>query len=385
MSKFKSYRYRLYPTQSQKVLLNQHFGCTRWIYNYFLGMAQNEKNFNCFSYQKILPELKKEQPWLKEVNSQSLQSSLKNLESSFKGFWNKKSRYPKFKSKRHKNTFKVPQNLKVQGNYLFIPKIKGGIKMIVHRKMEGRIINGTITRTPTGKYFVSIQCEVQSIDALPKTGKSIGIDLGIKTLVVTSEGQTIKNPRTYIKYQKRLAKAQKVLARRKKGSKRRENQALKVAKIHEKIANIRLDTLHKATKNLVQTYDVICVEDLHVKGMIKNKKLSKHLADASFGAFVQMLEYKCDWYGKNLVKVPRFFASSQICFTCGTKNKITLKDRYFSCCGCGEHLDRDLNAARNIHQEGTKIFAGGTPVNGRGANIRPTGTLWVTGAVAMKR
>ena len=283
------------------------------------------------------------------------------MDKAYSDFFKGKTKFPKFKSRKHKNTFTIPQYGKIEENKIYIPKFKQGIKIKNHREIEGKIGKMNITKTCTGKYYVSIFTE-QVVDQLPKTNKKVGIDLGLKDFVITSDGIKYKNNKYTNNYAKKLKREQQHLSRKEKGSYGFEKQRLKVAKIHEKIANSRLDTLHKISKNLVETYDLISVEDLNVKGMIKNKKLSRHIADASWGKFITLIAYKCDWYGKDLVKINRFFPSSKTCNQCGWINKeLKLSDRKWTCKSCGVEHDRDINAGINILNEGTKIFGQGLP------------------------
>ncbi|MFY9592191.1 MAG: RNA-guided endonuclease TnpB family protein, partial [Bacteroidales bacterium] len=278
----------------------------------------------------------------------------------FLNFFRGNAQFPKFKSRKHKNTFTIPQFGKLENNKIIIPKFKDGIKVKLHREVNGKIGKMNITKTPTGKYYVSIFTE-QEIKELPKTNKQVGIDLGLKDFVITSDNKKFKNNKYTKKYAKQLKKAQQHLSRKQKGSNGFEKQKLKVAKIHEKIANCRLDTLHKVSHKLVNEFDVIVCEDLNVKGMIKNHKLSKHIADASWGNFVTLLQYKCDWYGKEFVKVNRFYPSSKTCCECGWINQeLKLSDREWTCASCKKKHDRDLNASRVILKEGLKIISGGT-------------------------
>ena len=359
----KVYKFRIYPNKEQEILLSKHFGCSRFVYNYFLNERKEQyqkdnKSDNYYKQAKSLTELKKneEYDWLKEVNSQSIQFALRNLDTAYDRFFRKLAQFPKFKSRKHKNTFTIPQFGRLENYKIFIPKFKEGIKVkLDNRKVEGEIGKMNITKTPTGKYYVSIFTE-QEIEQLPKTNKKCGIDLGLKDFVITSDGKKFKNNRYTKKYSKELKKAQQHLSRKEKGSNGFEKQKLKVAKIHEKIASCRLDTLHKVSKELVENYDIISIEDLNVKGMIKNHKLSKHIADASWGNFVNLLQYKCDWYGKELVKVNRFYPSSKTCSSCGWLNQnLKLSDRKWIC-KCGETHDRDINASLNILKEGLKIY-----------------------------
>lgn len=379
MIKNKTYKFRIFPTVEQEVLLAKHFGSVRFVYNHFLNerkeqYQKDKKSDNYYSQAKTLTEIKKkaENEWLKEVNSQTLQFALRSLDTAFLNFFRCNAQFPKFKSKKHKNTFTVPQFGKLEDGKIIIPKFKDGIKVKLHRDVKGKIGKMNITKTPTGKYFVSIFTE-QQIEELPKTKKQVGIDLGLKDFVITSDNDKFKNNRYTKKYAKKLKKAQQHLSRKKKGSNGFEKQKLKVAKIHEKIASCRLDTLHKVSHKLVNEFDLIVVEDLNVKGMIKNHKLSKHISDASWGNFVTLLQYKCDWYGKQLVKVNRFFPSSKCCSECGWINQeLKLSDREWTCNSCGVVHDRDWNASKNILKEGLKNISAGTVDYTGGEEIRPT-------------
>lgn len=362
----KTYRFRIFPNKEQEVLLNKHFGCSRFVYNYFLNerkeQYQNDKKSdNYYAQAKTLTDLKKQEDtiWLKEVNSQTLQFALRSLDTAYVIFFRGNAQFPKFKSRKHKNTFTVPQFGKLEDGKIILPKFKGGIKVKLHREVKGEIGKMSITKTPRGKYYVSIFTE-QQIENLPKTNKQVGVDLGLKDFVITSDNKKFKNNRYTKKYARELKKSQQHLSRKQKGSNGFEKQKLKVAKIHEKIANCRLDTLHKVSHQLVNENDLIVCEDLNVKGMIKNHKLSKHIADASWGNFVTLLQYKCDWYGKELVKVNRFYPSSKTCGDCGWINQeLRLSDREWTCKSCGVVHDRDINASKNILKEGLKIFGQG--------------------------
>ena len=379
MVKNKTYKFRIYPTAEQEILLAKHFGCTRFVYNHFLNerkeqYQRDKKSDNYYAQAKSLTGIKKkeETEWLKEVNSQTLQFALRSLDTAFLNFFRGNAQFPKFKSRKHKNSFTVPQNGCVSNGLLFIPKFKDGIKIKLHRDIVGKIGKISISKTPTGKYYVSIFTE-QVIENLPKTNKQVGVDLGLKDFVITSDGEKFKNNRYTKKYAKKLKKAQQHLSRKQKGSNGFEKQKLKVAKIHEKIGSCRLDTLHKVSHKLVNEFDVIVCEDLNVKGMIKNHKLSKHIADASWGNFVTLLQYKCDWYAKELVKVNRFYPSSKTCGDCGWINQeLRLSDREWTCNSCGVVHDRDINASKNILKEGLKNISAGTVEYMGGEEIRPT-------------
>jgi len=360
---FKSFKFRIYPNKEQEILLSKHFGCSRFVYNHFLNerkeqYQKDKKSDNYYKQAKTLTDLKKKEEynWLKEVNSQTIQFALRSLDTAYVNFFRGNAQFPNFKSRKHKNTFTIPQFGIVKDGKILIPKFKDGIKVnLDKREIKGKIGKMNITKTPTGKYYVSIFTE-QTIEQLPKTNKQVGIDLGLKDFVITSDGIKFKNNRYTKKYSRELKKAQQHLSRKEKGSNEFEKQKLKVAKIHEKIASCRLDTLHKVSYQLVKENDLIVVEDLNVKGMIKNHKLSKHIADASWGNFVNLLNYKCEWYGKELVKVNRFYPSSKTCNCCGWINQnLKLFEREWTC-KCGETHDRDLNASKNILKEGLKIY-----------------------------
>ena len=375
-----TYKFRLEPTDEQKTLLNKHFGSVRWSYNYFLNQRKeeylnNKKSITYNQQSKFLTELKTndETEWLKEVNSQSLQYSLKCLDQAYQNFFNKRTQFPKFKSKRNKNSFTCPQFVKNDDNLLFIPKFQDGIEMIMERKIKGTIKKATITKTPTGKYFVSILTEME-YTPVGKTGLSVGIDLGIKDFLVLSNGTKIKNHRFLKHYERSLKLNQQSLSRKTSKSVRYEKQRIKVARIYEKITNSRMDLIHKTTNSLIKQFDTIYLEDLNIKGMMKNHKLSKAISDVCWSKFIDTLEYKSGWNDKSVVHIDRFFPSSKTCNKCGwINNGLTLKDRTWICPKCGEKHDRDFNAAINILNEGYRLdnISVGTTDYERGAKIRP--------------
>ena len=360
---FRAYKFRLQPTQQQEELIARHIGCARYVYNHFLNEREEQyridkKSDNYYTQSASLTKLKKEEEtiWLTEVNRKSLQFALRCLDTAYVNFFRGNAKFPKFKSKKNnKQSFSIPEDAKLVDGRFYANKFREGIKVNIHREVKGKIGTCTVSKTPTGKYFVSVLTE-QEIEQLPKTGKVCGIDLGLKDFAITSDGVKFKNNRYTKKYAKKLKRAQQHLSRKTKGSNSFEKQKRKTALIHEKIANTRQDVLHKVSNDIVSNYDVICLEDLNIKGMIKNRKLAKHISDASWGTFVGLLEYKADWNDKKVVKINRWYPSSKTCCECGYINQdLKLSDRKWVCKN-GHKLDRDLNAAKNILNEGLKIY-----------------------------
>ena len=355
----KSYIYKIYPNKKQQELLEKHFGSVRFVYNWGLekkieAYQQNKKRLSCFDLIKELTKLKKKKDfqWLNEVNSQSLQMALKNLDVAFTSFFRKHNRFPRFKSKKNnKNSFQVPQHLKLN-NKLTIPKIPD-IKIKLSRPIEGKIKTATISKTPTNKYFVSILAvENKQLPKKPKIIKktTIGIDLGIKTFATISDGRKIENPKYLKQSEAKLKRHQRWLSRKKGGSNNRIKQRLRVALIQEKITNQRSDFIHKLTYQLTHENQVssIAIEDLAIKNMVKNHHLAKAIVDASWHEFRRQMGYKCDWYGKNLLITGRFEPSSKIC-SCGYVNQeLKLSDRKWTCPRCKTEHDRDILASQNI-------------------------------------
>lgn len=364
----KSYKCVLYPNKEQISLIEKTFGCCRYVYNRFLDerISAYRDNGITVSYSdqcRQLPVLKAdpETAWLKEVDSTALQYTVRILQDSFDNFFRHpgKTGYPKFKSKRsHRQSYHsmcTNGNIRViDGKHIRLPKL-GVVRCRIPMKVEGRILGAAVTRDATGKYAVVLHCEVPKPAPLPDTGRSVGVDLGIRTLAVTSDGKEYGNNRTYAKNLKKLARAQKKLSRKTKGSHNREKQRIKVAKIHQKIHDQRLDAVHKMTHELVREYDVISIEDLDTREMIKGR-FAKDISDASWREIRRQLTYKSEWAGRQLIVVDRWYPSSQTCSVCGHVSE-SVKDlsvRQWTCPECGSLHDRDVNAARNILREGLR-------------------------------
>ena len=359
---YKAFKYRLYPTEPQKELIAKHIGSSRFVYNIALETKNAayigaKHNYSAFDLVKQLPELKKELPWLKEVNSQSLQQAIQNMDIAFKKFF-KGDGFPKFKSKRKgKQSFSIPQNVIVENDLLIIPKFKEGIKMSLHRPTNGTIKSATISVTPTGKYFVSILCDTKEeipTKAPITESTTIGIDLGIKDFAITSEGEVFENPKYLRKAQSKLKYIQRKYSKY-KGKRTKK----KLAKLHEDVVNKRKDFLHKVSTKLIRENQTICLETLAVKNMVKNHNLAQAISDVSWSTFVSMLEYKAEWYGKNILRIGQFTPSSKTC-SCGVINKdLKLSDREWTCKSCGTTHDRDILAACNIKSFALKNILSG--------------------------
>lgn len=367
----RAYKYRIYPTDEQKVLFAKTFGCCRFVYNWALNLKitaykeRKETLGNVYLTNLMKSELKAEHEWLSEVNSQSLQSALRNLDTAYTNFSRntKAVGFPRFKSRKDKQSFLCPQHCRVdfKKGTITIPKAKD-IPAVLHRKFKGTVKTVTVSMSPSGKYFASVLVDT-AIQELPATSvrgdTALGIDLGIKSLAVCSDGRTFDNPKNLRRSLDRLKLLQKRLSRKHKGSANRDKARIRVARLQEHIANSRKDSLHKITHALTHDIQVrtICMEDLNVKGMQRNHHLAQAVWDASFGMFLTLLKYKCSWYGVNLVKIDRFAPSSKTCGKCGYIYKgLKLSERSWTCPECGTHHDRDFNAACNIKEFGLKAL-----------------------------
>jgi len=354
----KAFKYRIYPNKEQQEIFAKHFGCVRFVYNYFLRQRidfyttnkdNEKKGLTLYDTLKTLTQLKKvpEFEWLKKANSQSLQQALRDLDVAYNNFFNKRAKFPNFKKKRNKQSFTAPQHWSICGGRLNIPKCKG-IKIILHRPVEGTMKSVTISKAPSGRYYASILCEVE-ISEPEYTGDEIGIDFGVKAFFTTSDGEAVESPKYLRKAEKRLKRLQRSVSRKQKGSNSRRKAIHRLAVRHEKVSNQRSDFLHKTSRQLVSDNQAIHIEDLAIRNMVRNHRLAKSISDAGWNQFVNMLEYKGMWYGCNIYKIDRFFPSSKRCNICGFINEnLTLSDRQWQCPECKTDHDRDLNAAINI-------------------------------------
>lgn len=371
---------RLYPTAKQEESLAKAFGCARWLWNNNLAETQRVyketgKGLGQYALNNRIPELKKEYPWLTDTYSQVLQSVSLNMSRAFINFFEHRAKYPNFKSKNGKQSIQYPQGVKlVDERKIFLPKT-GHVKAAIHRELLGKIKTVTVSRNKTGKYFASILVD-NSVD-LPEpsfNGKIIGIDVGLTHLAVTSDGSKFDNPRHLEKAAKNLKRKQQKLSRKVNGSSSRNKARIIVAKAHERVANARKDWLHKLSHRLVNENQVIAVEDLHVKGMMKNHNLAKAIGDVGWGMFTEFLKYKAARNGKGFIKVNRYFPSSKTCSCCmHVQKSMPLNIRAWRCDKCGVKHDRDINAAQNIRLEAQRMIAAGIAGTASGGTVRQGG------------
>ncbi|UAN57240.1 MULTISPECIES: RNA-guided endonuclease TnpB family protein [Serratia] len=367
----RAYKYRFYPTPEQSALLAQTFGCVRFVYNSILhwrtdAYYERQEKIGYIQANARLTALKKEPEftWLNDVSCVPLQQSLRHQQAAFTHFFAGRAAYPAFKSKRHKQTAELTTSaFKYREGKLYMAKSKMPLDVRWSRPLPSVPSTVTLSRDATGRYFVSCLCEFEPV-SLPLSAKTVGIDVGLKDLFVTDSGLKTSNPRHTAKYAVRLALLQRRLSKKARGSKNRTKARLKVARLHAKIADCRMDNLHKLSRKLINENQVVCVESLKVKNMLRNPKLSRAIADAGWSELVRQLQYKGAWAGRSVVAIDPFFPTSKRCSSCGfTMEKMPLDIRNWHCPECGEDHDRDINAARNIKAAGLAVLAHGEPVN----------------------
>ena len=369
----RAYRFRFYPTPEQETLLAQTFGCVRFVYNHMLRLRseawehrQERMGYHDTSAALTLLKKQPEYAWLNDVSSVPLQQALRHLQTAFGNFFAKRGRYPQFKRKGgHQSAEYTASAFRWDGQALKLAKMDAPLNVCWSRQIPpaAKVTTVTVSKDASGRYFVSLLCD-DVVCAKPEVAQVVGIDLGLTHFAILSDGEKIPAPNAFRKHEKKLAKLQRRLAKKKKGSKNRTKARLKVAKLHAKIADIRKDFIHKLSTRLIHENQVIAVETLAVSNMKKNRKLAKSIGDAGWAEFVRQLEYKAKWYGRELVKIDRWYPSSKRCSDCGhTVEKMPLKVRHWTCPECGANHDRDINAARNILAAGLAVSARGEAVS----------------------
>jgi putative transposase len=380
---YKAYKFRIYPSTDQQQYFAGAFGCCRWFWNYSLNLCQQTykdtgKGLSRSAIQGLLPNLKKEYPWLTNSYSQSLQVVALNLSTAYKNFFDKRGGFPRFKSKHDRQSASYPQNVKVLEGSIKFPII-GEVKAKIHRKYEGAVKTVTVSQNRDGSYFASVL--VDDGIATPKAttkGNAIGLDVGLTDFLVTSEGSKYQHPKATKKHAKNLKRKQQKLSRKVKGSNRRNKARWLVAKVNSKIKRVREDFLHKLSRKIVNENQVIVVEDLNIKGMVRNHCLAKAISDAGWGMFATMLNYKAEAEGKTYLEIDRFFPSSKTCNHCLHKvSDMNLSIREWKCPKCEAVNDRDINAAKNIRDEGLRFLALGTSASANGRNVSQPGKISV--------
>ena len=366
----KAYRYRFYPSLEQKENLAKTFGCVRFVYNYMLNLRteafyKHGERVNYHDTSLLLTNLKHngQAPWLNEVSCVPVQQGLRHLHTAFLNFWAERAKYPKFKKRVAKQSAEYSSNaFKWDGKNLKLAKQRETLNIRWSRTFTGKPSTVTVSKDSAGRYFVSILVE-ENILPLPPNENQVGLDMGIKDVVITSDGFKSGAPKYSRKYENKLAKAQRKLAKKKKGSKNRDKARLKVARIYAKIADSRRDFTHKLSTKIIREYGFIAIEDLNVRGMVKNHCLAKSIMDSGWSGFTRQLEYKASWYNRKFVRIDRFFPSSKRCFDCGyINNELTLSDREWTCHKCSVVHDRDINASRNVKAAGLAVLAFGEDV-----------------------
>ena len=387
----RGFKYRIYPNESQRDQIARTFGCCRFVYNRALDVkktaySETGKSIATNDLIKMIPAWKRdpETSWLAQVDSMALQQSIRDLDRAYKNFFRRvreggKPGFPKFKSRRHaRQSYRTNGGKVLDRNHIALPKL-GNVRAKVSRPLQGRFISVTVSLDAAGRYFATFLCTDVPAKDTTATDREVGIDLGVETLATLSDGTKIENPRHLKKSERKLALEQRRLSRR-KGARRGEKQSMRylkqrkrVARIHAKIADARTDALHKVTTMLADENQVLCMEDLNAKGMVRNRRLAKAVSDASFGEFARLLEYKCAERGRTLVKVGRFYPSSKTCSACGHRlDVLPLSVRSWDCPVCGAHHDRDVNAAANILTEGKRVLSNTEGTAGRAGTVAAT-------------